>query len=281
MMNDAVEYKNGQKNNWRLHLWNRIAEIVKDKRNAAVLYLPGDRDLDSFVAQRKGFRSANLIAVEHNKAVVKKLRASKRTVIPGDLLAVMLNWPAAHRVGVVIADLQHGHTKNALGIVWAWQNLEAFSGSVLLVNMQRGRESKSDPGYQSLLRNRAIVGPDPDGMDKNRAVMLLSGMIGLTLSKEAPNVTGKPCDIAHQFIGWRVLPSYRSTPASPMFDSFLVQDYGLQKRYESVHELVQHMPSGDLGDEFLLSKVDVDIRQKISAALAVRRMRLDGNLRCA
>lgn len=282
MSGDAVEYKNGQKNNWRLHLWNRISEVVQNKRDSLVIYLPGEKDLDSFVAQRKGFRSANLIAVENNEQVVKALRVRKRTVIHDDLLTVMLNWPAAHGVGVVLADLQHGCTKDVLAILTAWCCLEAFRNSVLLVNMQRGRESQADAGYQAILRNREFVETRSIDDTKNRALMLLPGLIGDVARHSGSSADGEnACAIAHQFIGWRVLPSYRSTPKSPMFDSFLVHDYGLLPRYESAGDMLRHVSTAGVDNNFFAQRIDLEVRQRIAAALAVRRMRLDGRLNCA
>lgn len=86
-MIDAVEYKNGPKNQWRRTLWNAIADATPDRRNELVLYLPGSKDLDRPEAVRRGFLPANMIAVERSPAVASELRQRGVTVIQSDLLS--------------------------------------------------------------------------------------------------------------------------------------------------------------------------------------------------
>lgn len=139
---DAVLYRNGQKNNWRRSAWNAIDDLVRGpKRDKIVLYLPGSTDLDRPEALRRGYKDANLIAVERDPAVAKVLRAKGVTTIIGDLLTVMQSWPGNLPVGVVIADFQSGLDAYTGRVVREYLSHPAFDGGVLLTNSQRGRDN--------------------------------------------------------------------------------------------------------------------------------------------
>ena len=266
---DAVEYKNGQKNNWRLNAWNRIADFTHDRKNALVLYLPGSRDLDSFVAVRKGFRSANLIAVEREDDVAKALRDGHRTTICSDLNSVVASWPRNHKVSVVIADMQCGFVSPILDLIIFWMGLEAFSGGTLLLNLQRGREGKHDPVSDLRGSYTTCACEDCRGrrVEKNRgwmAVATMESVLGAAL--DIPSSEGNmQNEVFRKLYSWKYLPTYRSSPNSPYFDSVVVKNIHAYPRRER--------PDGSVQFE--------DVRSKISAALALRTMRLSGQLACA
>lgn len=141
---DAVEYRNGQKNNWRRTVWNHVARLCGTSRGIC-LYLPGSRDLDRQVAVgTHGFRHADLIAVERCPKVAATLRANGTTTINLSLLQVLRHWPANTPVTCVLADLQSGLTDEAASIAEAYVWNPAFTECVLAVNLLRGRELSMD-----------------------------------------------------------------------------------------------------------------------------------------
>lgn len=269
-------------------MWNRISDAVLDRKNAVVLYLPGSQDLDAPEAIRRGFHPANLIAIERNKEIAEQLRSRKRTVICADLSDVLVNWPATTPVAVVLADLQSNLTDPTKTIMNDWLANVPFANGVLILNIQRGRESPSDPTWQFLREpvrhyKRALSHwrtNDPDRWghidDRNRAYMMMAGLLNLVTcswlrlegyGNEVP-LDQIPADVrersvlaAHASFGISILPSYRSSPRSPLFDSLMVKDKGQKRRYE---------PPPEYRDKVT--------RQRIAAALALRTMRREGKL---
>lgn len=138
-MLDATDYKNGQKNNWRRRAWNHIASLAD--KDAVVLYLPGERDLDRKEAVQRGFKDNNLIAVERDKSVAATLRKQGVNTINSDLLTVLQNWPNHTPIGVVIADLQCGFDPAVFDLVKAFALHPALYETTFLVNLQRGRDT--------------------------------------------------------------------------------------------------------------------------------------------
>ena len=137
---DAVAYKNGAKNHWRRTLWNRIDALVTDKRRGPVLYLPGSQDLDRPEALRRGFRAADLIAVERNPAVAFKLRQQGVTVLCTELIQALHAWPADWPIGAVIADFQGGLDDDTVALAHLACSHPALDGAAIAVNLQRGRD---------------------------------------------------------------------------------------------------------------------------------------------
>ena len=137
---DAVEYDNGQKNNWRRALWNKIERHVPNKYEALILYLPGEEGLDRIEATHRKYKPHCLIAVEREKAIVKKLRAEGQICVHGTLQDAMSSWPGSHPVDFVVADLQCPMSPTVVEVCNAWFSTKAFSKAGLLLNLQRGRE---------------------------------------------------------------------------------------------------------------------------------------------
>lgn len=142
MKKGIEDYRFGNKNNWRRTVWNEIARRVEDKKEAVVLYLAAGQDLDRKVATSKGFRSNNLIAVDSDKGVVKSLRKRGRLAIEGGLSDVLAAWPRSRSIDVVFADYCCG----LVAEVYNLTEIALLAGAikpdgVLLVNMQRGRET--------------------------------------------------------------------------------------------------------------------------------------------
>ena len=279
MTYDAVNYNNASKNMWRVRAWSAIRDFVPNPASALVLYFAGENDRDMFVARRKGFSPHNMIAIELNSKVAEKLRAKKRTVIAKDLLSVMLDWNPARPVSVVFADLQHGLTEQATAILMAWTTLEAFRGGVLVMNMQRGRESIADESYFQISYARETF-TNFQGSN-NRAQLLMLAHLSFIARKIGikPLTRENLLKELGELFNWHFFDSYRSTPKSPMFDSLILIDKGRIPRFKDKSVLEKwsttaECPCPSLHDVVLKS----DVKQQIAAALAVRRMRIDGTL---
>jgi hypothetical protein len=142
MLVTKINYKFGTKNNWRRITWNRIIERLHvPARDAVVVYLAGESDLDRQEAKRRGFRDNNLIPVERDKNVCKKLRDKKILCVHGDIIQALDGWPIDRRVDVVLCDLVSGLEDKYIHAMNRWMNYrEAFSTTVFCFNFQRGRE---------------------------------------------------------------------------------------------------------------------------------------------
>lgn len=135
---DAVAYKNGPKNQWRRTVWN-IAHY--HALPGVVLYLPGETDLDRAEATRRGFKPADLIAIERNEAVALRLRAKGTTTICGSLIDVLKSWPPHVPISVLVADLQCGLDPWVQDLAGICGQHPALAESVIVCNLQRGRDA--------------------------------------------------------------------------------------------------------------------------------------------
>lgn len=137
----TMGYSLPRKNHWRRWQWNRIVErlsMLRTKpRDAVVLYLAGQEDLDRKEALLRGFKPHNLIAVESDTETVRALRGKGVNVINAPLHEVALAWPEVH---VIVADLCCGFDIRALRLVYALTHAITAKRTVLSVNLQRGRD---------------------------------------------------------------------------------------------------------------------------------------------
>jgi len=100
-------YKFGNKNNWRRWVWNRISERYrKPKSEAIIVYLAGTEDLDRKIALEHGFKPYNMIAVDRDINVVEALRTKGALAIQGDLFEVLKGFSGTQcRINILIADI--------------------------------------------------------------------------------------------------------------------------------------------------------------------------------
>ncbi len=131
------DYKKGQKNTWRRQCWNEIAKRVKDRKNAIVLYLPAEQDMDRRVAVSKGFSPDNMIAVDMREEVVEKLREENKLTICGRIEYAMFYV----KPKVIHMDLCSGFKQDLFVLLWSFiAGRYADFDSVFCINMMRGRE---------------------------------------------------------------------------------------------------------------------------------------------
>ena len=140
-------YKNGRKNNWRRYCFNECISRVHDKKNALCIYLPGKNDLDRAVALEKGVNRLNLIAVDRDEENVKRIRESGGLAINGTLQSALASWPDDWLPDIILADFQCGMEPSiALFRDILFRRMK--EGCVVLVNLQRGRDTYSDLANQ-------------------------------------------------------------------------------------------------------------------------------------
>lgn len=257
---DPVNYKNGPKNNWRRTAWNAIHEFTPNPRDALVLYLPGESNLDRDVALRHGFLEGNLVAIERRAKVASSVRDRfKQTVIQAELYDVLHSWPEQHRVGVLFADLVSGFDTDAWRTLAVWISSNAFKHSTLALNVMRGRESSSvakvflrEPCLKLMARF--------DLAPKHRASAVMQALYALTVICYF-NAQPDAVEPMHRYYAWKFLQGYKSE-SGQVFDTTVIKCKGL-------------LPRGSHASE-----ADVELLKSIRAAMAVRTMRLRGDFAC-
>lgn len=146
MKNDGAskDYKFGNKNNWRRWNWNRIEERISvPKKEAKILYLAGENNLDMQEASRRGFNCRNMIAIERDKALAEELRSCSVTTFNGTLREAIRNW-GGEKIDVVIGDYCCGLNSDVSAQVSDNFWLPCFSDCVFSINLLRGRETLSE-----------------------------------------------------------------------------------------------------------------------------------------
>lgn len=269
---DAVDYDNGQKNNWRRMVWNRIAEHATNRYDSVILYLPGENNYDYHEAVARNFKPHCLVAVERDRRIVSNLRDAGQLTIHSDLWSVMKSWPARVPVAAVIADLQCPLGPYPVRVVGAWSLFAAFNKSLLVLNLQRGREHAS---AKPLLEDMKQI---LDG-DKHRVhqVMYQHCMSTACSSRENEvEMLGHCAKVeisdkaeAARVMAWMVgsyritrSGSYRSSDRAPLMD------WGIVKHSSIANAFYKHSPGPDrpLADE--------DTTRQVAAVLAHRTMRM-------
>lgn len=276
---DAIDYKYGQKNHWRRQVWNQIREWTpRHPKDSVVLYLAGDADLDRPVAISKGFKPANLIAVERDRKVVQSLRQRRVTVIPENLVDVLDEWPTSPNIDVLFADLVSGFDREAMAAMWSWVGSPVFNRSVLALNVMAGREQSANSRFvreamcnpSSIPDDLNIVKGHPGIVDGHRGIAahfwLWLALGALIDPSDSGRVVNDIRDSGVKLWDVRLLPRYIST-SGQAFDTILVRDRGeITKR---THRINQTVPA---------TKKQLRVRRRIASALALRTQRLRGSM---
>lgn len=163
-----MNYDFPQKNHWRGRIWNELAErVTVHPRDAVVLYLAAESDMDRPTARRKGFHEHNLIAVDLDPAAVAGIRKGGGLAVCGDLFDVLTCWPSHTPIHAVIADFTGGLTKERITRIGQAMTYRATADAVFVANLLRGRDA--DP---NLLREALIASRTTKVAEKHRGVML-------------------------------------------------------------------------------------------------------------
>lgn len=140
-------YKFGSKNNWRRTVWNRIVErLAVPVRDAVALYFAGPQDRDREIAIQKGFRPHNLIAIDRDCEVTKRIRAAGNLCIDADAVQIVKNWTGL-KVDAIHADYCSGLTGGPIELIDALTYNGLFCRAVVSVNLMRGRESHKPESF--------------------------------------------------------------------------------------------------------------------------------------
>lgn len=279
---DGIQYKNGAKNNWRRQMWNTVREFTDNPSDAMVLYLPGAANLDVPVAISKGFKQANMLAVEREGKVVEHLRRKYRQpVIHGSLAHTLIGWPQNRPVAVIVADLVSGFDGLVTDIVRAWMLLQPFEGATLVLNMQRGRESDCTKKHTVMWQHHGIVQSLAErwGVSSNsRALYTMFSMpmflqwhyvrcvdaAGESLTDHDKALLMEQALANGTYWTWRFLPPYRS--GRVVMDSLVIKDLG------KIQGRTYLLAGSDAPNKPV--KIARAMRRKVAAAFAVRTMRL-------
>lgn len=271
MSGAEMNYKFGNKNNWRRTVWNRIRERLEvPPREAVVLYLAGEKDLDREVAVRHGFRMQNLIAIESDDDVAKQLRADGVLTVNDDLHRVLASWPKRKSVDVVVADLCCGLTRSTMSSFFTCLGHRAFNRATVMFNLLRGRESEE--GAKELLSRLQLALAQETSEFKHRGLMLVRLLIDL-FNKQLNGMDPIVANAAYERYRTAISPwicSYRSTK-SQTFDTVVFNHWYRAFPKEFTDTLN--------GDDLLTVSWDhlapKETKRQISAILAHRTMRLN------
>ncbi len=135
-------WRNKRKDDWRRWLWNRFADCIPmHKRSSAVgLYLPGADDAEMPVATSKGFNARNLIGIESDNEITRKLRKNGRLVVNDDLINTIWSWPNDWPIKFMSLDLCCGVDVEANNIATAILCKKSLRKCVIGLNFLRGRD---------------------------------------------------------------------------------------------------------------------------------------------
>lgn len=279
-------YKFGTKNNWRRAVWNeidkRLRETGRRPKDAIVLYLAGEQDLDRKVMLEHGFRPDNLLIIERDKDVAKKLRKEGKIVICADIRNALLAWGDNHpRVQILYADYCCGLEPKTLIIEKALIGKPSFNTSIAMINFLRGRDASSNDLRAAMGRwSRSWLGAGEELDKKHRGEQYVfsNAMKNFTLIKLGANPAFKtsPHYDENYFLGPKNQDEF--------FD--FLEIYGAYKRklfsYKSGHLTMDSVvfQSPGVGHVVWPDRPEIKkARRQIAAALAIRTMKLSGKLR--
>jgi len=137
MQGGLKTYKYKEKNIWRRKAWKNVASRVSNKRNAEVVYLSGEEDIDRRLAVSYGFKAHNLFAVDQDLDVVKKLRREGKIALCGDIFEIADSFQSP---SVIWCDLCCGLTEKVAVGIYALTLSMPFN-TVFMFNFLRGRET--------------------------------------------------------------------------------------------------------------------------------------------
>lgn len=226
-----MNYGFEQKNLWRNRIWNLLEKRVKvHPRDAVILYLAAEQDLDRETAIRKGFRENNLIAVDRDPEVVASIRDRGRLAICGDIFEVIRNWPRNLNIAGVIADFTCGLERCIINEIPALMKFPHALSTVWIINLQRGR----DQGYGILdsVFSKIYV----QDVDKHRAKMLRKWILFCAAKelqkdgKMTPELIKEWAESANFLTG-----TYRSSAGNLYFDWLVFNNpWGLYIKVEEI-----------------------------------------------
>jgi len=140
-----MKYNFDQKHKWRFWVWNNVVKMLKvPVEEAIVLYLPGHGDFDRKEAISRGFNPDNLIGVERDPAIIKKLRARGANVIDADIFDILnCLWLKENPFcfDVILLDLMGGLSSQVYNNVHLFCSFPNVKTPIVMLNLLRGRDN--------------------------------------------------------------------------------------------------------------------------------------------
>lgn len=153
-MSGLESYKFSTKSHWRRWQWNRIAERVKDRRNAFGVILCGKEGLDFAVAESKGFARRNMIAAEIRTDIARDIRRFHGVACANLTLQQLIFAWRGRPIDYIVADTcsnLDGAATLIPAIIYAKHVNRRHV--VVSVNIQRGREARA----REFIRQESLV----------------------------------------------------------------------------------------------------------------------------
>lgn len=278
MKSPDKDYNFPRKHHWRCQVWSELRRrVTVHPKEAIIIYLAGEQNLDREQAIRNGFHENNLIAVDGDMKVVKSLRGKGQLAVHGDIFQVIRNWSRDVKINGIIFDFCSGITSSEFcaGI----QNclmMRQCKESVSVVNFLRGRDSFLTRVKSSLISINES--PDPFYQEiineKHRGILTLTFIMELFLESlfqiYGDQITHKRylniCSLYDKKAS-AVYTSYRSKVT--FFDGVIFNNPLYNKATENICDVLSenmHHPSMD-------KHFDQSLKNQISAILAHRTMR--------
>ena len=313
-MTGRETYDFGAKRNWRRQVWSEIAARVSERRNAFCLSLESEGGSDRKIAAQHGFCPDNIVTVEVDIQRADNFRENGKTVIVGDMVDVLRGWPLdGPKVSILYADLCCGFEPDVGVILESMESHERFLDCVALINLQRGRDSRTNPVRQALA-GLNVYAFDKEGKEvpsisqKHRGMQLLfedalvtrnvairgetsvygREVDGAPFGKRATMSIRYPEDwkdhtedlilLNRLMLRWSPKYfSYRSSGGLIMDSIVISSPFSLNA---PVHKAFKFMARAEARAYGLMRRKSSpqDIRRQIAAALAVRTMRMNGKL---
>jgi hypothetical protein len=144
MSGSTRSYRFGAKNHWRRTVWNDVlSRTNRREKREPVLYLAGPDDADRPVAVSKGVPALNLIAIDYNKANAEAVRKRGYPALHAQAVDVLWSWPEHRPSCAVLLDLCCGLERSTVRMLTGLCR-SPFSGAVVMVNQQRGRDPNTN-----------------------------------------------------------------------------------------------------------------------------------------
>lgn len=284
-------YVNHEKLKWRQWAWSEIyRRIGREKVGSAVgLYLPGPpdkgRDRDFQVAEQLGFNRENLIAVERDEDVVRKLRSTGINTLHANIEDAVLCWPLHTPLSFVFADLLGGYSSVARAMLMAIMVARNITNPCAIVfNLCSGHDESANE-LRAWLTGKCA---DFSAEIKQQPSSALSQMLAACRGVEQPVHRGAMLFLDFAFTGTDANQKSDATgrhlhriinAAQPCIRSYKSQDSG--NWYDSVAfnwwPVADSTPLDTAEYMYAASKLfrrPLRTRARISAALAHRTRRL-------
>lgn len=283
MAGSDFNYKFGTKNNWRRWAWNRIAELIPEKRDAICAYLPSSKDEDRAIALSRGFRNENLIGIERNKKSAITVRKAGALCVHGDFFSSVSAIINNKKLSVIFGDFCSGLDSTKItNHVICWMGHENCRSAVFAFNFLRGRDSGSNDLRGSIKEAHAYMHEHMGrSLDDLRSLSMHRGMVffqflGIEVyekwkGESAENSLDDFRKFSRTFIdlsGFKT-NSYKSS-SGQMFDSVVFRN--------PIPKMFPHGYFDSQSDlsKLLLNNADIKSKRSVAAILAHRTMRADG-----